>query len=201
MSLTGIINRLAPAQAMWGLHLIMPAGSTLDCVSSGVWDGELTLSDELDAERLEATEAEAPIHIFAPDKARDFSITLQISQLATGQPPITVIHQWMQDLGKSYYFLLGAIPLSTSQYILKTVEFSFSYTDTAADGSPLRATVTLSFAEDTVLAAAQKKQQEEEPEDGPKKKQKAKSPKAQKAKAPKKKKGWDLEGYIKRNNL
>lgn len=179
MSLTGIVNQLAPSQAMWGLHLIMPAGSSVDAVSSGIWDGKLTLSDELDAEQLDATEAEAPIHIFAPDKPRDFSITLQISQLATGQPPLVVIHQWMQDLGKSYYFLLGAVPLSTSQYILKSVEFSFSYADTSADGSPLRADVTLSFVEDTVLAAATEKQQEENPSDGASNAQKAKSPKAQ----------------------
>lgn len=206
MSLTNAINQLAPAQAMWGFHLILPAGSSVDAVSSGIWDGMLQLSDELDAEQLDATEAQAPIHIFAPDKPRDFSVTLQISQLATGQPPVVVIHQWMQDLGKSYYFFLGTIPLSTSQFILKSVEFSFNYSQTAADGSPLAASVTLSFAEDTVLAARTEKQQEEEPSDGPAKEQKAKSPKAQNAskaakKASSKSDDFNLKQFISDNNL
>lgn len=177
MSITSVIsqlNRLSPAQGMWGTHLLMPAGSTIaGIVSSGIWDGAQTLTAELDVEQQETTEAQNPLDVKGGDKPREFTINVQVSTLGTGQNPIVVYNSWHRDLGKSYYFFNGALPIDTSQYILQAVELHFTYLDTAADGSPLRADISLTFVEDTILAIASKEEKE------PSKNTKKKSPKAQ----------------------
>ncbi len=181
MSVTSVIsqlNRLAPAQGMWGKHLLMPAGSSIaGIVSSGIWDGAQQLTAELDVEQQETTEAQNPLDVKGGDKSREFTINVQVTTLGTGQNPIVVYNSWHRDLGKSYYFFNGALPIDTSQYILQTVELHFTYLDTAADGTPLRADISLTFVEDAILAVISKEEKEEKKD--PSKATKKKSPKAQ----------------------
>lgn len=191
MNLTAQLNRLSPAQAMWGPHLLMPAGATLGVVSSGIWNGILPFSAELDVEQQETTEAQNPLDVKGGDKPREFSIDIQVSTLATGQSPVTVYNAWQRDQGKSYYFFVGALPIDDSQYILREIEYSHTYFDTAADGSPIRADMRLTFVEDTILSIVSK--EEKEPSDAAKKK----SPKAQKAPVA----DFDLKKFVKANNL
>lgn len=175
MTITQKLNRLAPGQAMWGEHILMPAGSSLGIVSSGIWDGHLPYAAELDVEQQETTEAQNPLDVKGGDKPREFMINIQVSTLATGQNPVVVYNAWERDCGKSYYFFVGAVPIDTSQYILREVSLHISYADTAADGTPLRAEISLSFMEDSILAIVSKNEKE------PSKKTKKKSPKAQKS--------------------
>lgn len=176
-----ITNSLSFSQAMWGDLVIMPAGGLRGVKSAGILDGYLRLSSELDAEPIETTEAQNPLDVKGGDKPVEFTIQLEVSKLGTGSDPFSVVKQWQQEQGKSYLFFVGSKPLSTSQFILKSVEMFFTYEDTAADGSPLRCTLTLEFAEDTVLAVAQKEHKKEKPADGASKAAKKASPKAQRA--------------------
>lgn len=179
LNVTNMINGFSLSQAMWGPHLLMPAGGKLSILSSGIWDGYLLTSSEMDVEQLESTEAQNPLDVKGGDKPIEFAIQVEVSKLGTGSDPIVVSKQWKRSLGKSYLFFVGLLPLSTSQFILKSVELYFGYDDTASDGSPLRCTLALEFAEDTVLAVAQKKQEEEKSSDGASSAAKKASPKAQ----------------------
>lgn len=166
-------------QALWGDHILSPAGSIVSGFSSGIWDGNLRLSSELEVEQLESTEAQNPLDVKGGDKAQEFQIALQVSRLGTGANPVSVAKEWQKSLGKSNLFFVGGKPISTSQFILKQVDFGFSFEDTAVDGSPLRCDITLTFTEDTVLAVASKKQKDEKPSEGASSAAKKASPKAQ----------------------
>lgn len=159
MTLTSILNTAnsaAFAQCLWGLHLMCVPGSTLDIVGSGTWDGRLQYSTELDVEQELTTEAQNPLDVKGGDKPREFEIRVIAETLATGQDPLGVYKSWMRDLGKANYFFLGAMPLDRSMYILRKVEYRMVNADIAADGTPRRAEITLTFAEDTVLKVANK---------------------------------------------
>lgn len=176
-SITGLVNKYAFSQAMWGGHLLMPASSSrLGVVSSGIWDGVLRITSELDVVPLESTEAQNPLDVKGGDRPMEFSILVEVSKLGTGSDPIVVQKAWQRDLGKSYLFFVGALPISTSQFILTNVDFFFGYLDTATDGSPLRCDIALTFSEDTVLTIASKLQQTS---DGISKAAKKASPNAQ----------------------
>lgn len=180
-NVTNLLNGFSAAQAMWGAHLLRPAGGKLGVMSSGIWDGYLRLTSELDVEPLAVTEAQCPLDVKGGDKPLEFAIQLQVSKLGTGSEPLVVAQAWQRSLGRSYLFFVGALPISTSQFILKSVEMFFFYEDTAADGSPLRCDLVLEFVEDVVLAVASKKQKEEKPAKGASKAAKKASPKAQSA--------------------
>ena len=190
MSLTSQLNRFAPAQAMWGTHLLMPAGSKLGVVSSGIWNSRINYTAELDVEQQETTEAQNPLDVKGGDKPREFTIDTEVSTLGTGQSPVAVYNSWHRDLGKSHYFFVGLAPIDMSQYILKTIEYSHTYWDTSAYGTPIRADIRLTFVEDTVLSIISK--EEKEPSDATKKK----SPKSQAPGA-----DFDLKKFVKANNL
>lgn len=194
LNITNLINGLSLSQAMWGPHVLMPAGGKLGVVSSGIWDGYLRLTSELDAEQLETTEAQNTLDVKGGDKPLEFAIQVQVSKLGTGSEPLVVAQAWQRSLGKSYLFFVGALPISTSQFILKNVEMFFAYEDTAADGSPLRCDIVLEFSEDVVLAVANQRQKDEKPADGASKAAKKASPKAQSD-------GFDLKQFVKDNNL
>lgn len=178
-NVTNLLNGFALSQAMWGAHLLMPAGSKLGVLSSGIWDGYLRLTSELDAEQIETTEAQNPLDVKGGDKPKEFSIQLQVSKLGTGSDPLVVAQAWQRSLGQSHLFFVGALPISSSQFILKHVDMFFAYEDTAADGSPLRCDIGLEFVEDVVLAVASRTQKEEKPSEGASSAAKKASPKAQ----------------------
>lgn len=195
MNITAIANQFSVSQAMWGPHLLVPAGKTLaGHAASGIWDGALRLTSELEVEQLATTEAQNPLDVKGGDKPLEFTIGLQVSKLGSGADPVNVAKSWQRSLGKSYLFFVGALPISTSQFILRNVHFSFGYEDTATDGSPLRCDIVLDFTEDTVLATAAKEQREESPSEGASKPAKKSSPKAQSE-------GFNLAQFVKDNKL
>lgn len=150
MAILSTINSYSPAQAMWGLHLLMPPGK-YDEVSSGIWDGVITYSSEIDAEQQETTEAQNPIDQKGGDKQKSFSITVQVNKLATGQDPLLIYSLWVAEIGKCYPFFIGALPIDTSNYRLKSVGMSFQNADIAPDGAAFRIDINLDFEEDIIL--------------------------------------------------
>lgn len=164
------VNSIAPAQAMWGLHLLMPAGKSYGAISSGMWDGAITYTSEIDAEQQETTEAQNPLDVKGGDKQRSFSITVEVNKLATGQDPLTVHALWCTSIGKTAPFFLGTIPLDGSKYRLKSVNLNLQNAYFAPDGSVYRATIGLDFEEDTILRITSKGVEDTEDATGDKKK-------------------------------
>lgn len=164
MTITEILNTAnasALGQCFWGLHLMAVPGAALELVCSGTWDGNINYSTEIDAEQEETTEAQNPIYVKGGDKPREFEIRVIVETLATGQDPLGVYKAWMRDLGKSNYFFMGMLPIDRSMYILRRVQYYMVNADIAADGTPRRAEITLSFAEDTILKVANKEVKED----------------------------------------
>lgn len=159
MALLTKVNSVAPAQAMWGVHLFMPPGKSYDAVSSGTWDGKITLTNEIDAKQQETTEAQNPINKEDGDKQKSFTISVEVNKLATGQDPLTVHKFLCNSIGKKSYFFIGSIPIDTSYYFLKNVELRYSNIDIAPNGDPYRAEITLSFVEDVIMRVEQKNTQ------------------------------------------
>ncbi len=144
------LNALCPYTAMWGAYLLLPPGRA-NTASAGIWDGVLNYASELEAEQQETAEAQNPLEAKGGDKQKQFTISVQVNKYATGQNPVDVHQAWMRGLGKSNYFFVGALPISSSRFMLESVELHFSNRDIAADGSVYRADIHLSFVEDTLL--------------------------------------------------
>lgn len=162
MAVLSTVNALAPAQAMWGLHLFMPPGQTLDILSSGTWDGLINYKSEADAQQQTTTEAQNPINKEQEDKQKSFSIKIEVNKLASGLDPLTIHKSLCKSLGTKSHFFIGALPIDTSYYFLKSVELRFSNSDIAPDGTPFRADISLQFEEDVIMRVEQKKAKETE---------------------------------------
>mgnify|MGYP003297936748 CR=1 FL=1 len=158
MNISSIILAIAKAltgnrsttQAMWRKHLLMPAGGKKNPSGSGIWDGSINYAAELDIEQEETTEGQNPLDQKGGDKAKEFSISVQVNKIADGTDPLKTYKKWQDSLGKKGYFYIGKKPIDKSMYMLKQVDFSCSNTDFAADGMPYRADITLTFTEDVV---------------------------------------------------
>ncbi len=149
-TIAAALNKRSLATAMWRAHLLLPAGGKIAPMGSGTWDGTLTYTSELDIEQEETTEAQNPLDKKGGDVAKEFSIRVDVNKIADGSTPLVVYKGWQCDLGKKGYFFIGNIPIDSSMYILKQVEISFNNKDIAADGSPYRADIMLTFVEDVV---------------------------------------------------
>lgn len=150
----------------WGKHLLMPACARLDSIASGIWDGKLNITRELDIEEQSTTEAQNPLDEKGGDKPREFSITVMVFRNATGSSPLTVYHSWWKDLGKCNYFFQGIQPIDTSQYILKHIAIDCGVQDFDANGEMYRADITLDFVEDIILKIVSQKLKEEKSRKG-----------------------------------
>lgn len=144
------VSSPTPHTAIWGPYLLLPPGRA-SRVSAGIWDGKLNYASELEARQQEATEAQNPLETTGSDKQKRFSLAVQANKYATGQNPVDVHQAWLLSLGKSHWFLVGALPLSPSRFMLESVELHFSNRDIAADGSVYRADIHLGFIENTLL--------------------------------------------------
>lgn len=149
-NLAAAFNTRSHATAMWRTHLLFPAGGKIAPMGSGIWDGSLNYSSELDIEQEETTEGQNPLDKKGGELAKEFSIRVQVNKIADGTSPLATYKKWQDSLGKKGYFFIGGAPIDNSMYILKRVEISFSNVDIAADGSPYRADIMLSFVEDVV---------------------------------------------------
>lgn len=156
MSALTKINSLSPAQAMWGVHLFMRPGQKIDILSSGSWDGVITYKREIDAQQQTTTEAQNPINKSGEDRQKSFSINIEVNKLASGKDPLTVHKSLMKSLGKKSLFFIGALPIDSSYYFLKSVEVRYSNIDIAADGSVYRAFMVLEFVEDVIMRVEKK---------------------------------------------
>lgn len=192
MTILSAINSISPAQAMWGLHLLMPPGK-YDIASSGIWDGIITHTSELDIEQQDTTEAQNPLDVKGGDKQKSFSINVQVNKLATGQDPLSVYASWVRDIGKSYPFFIGAVPIDASVYRLQSVNLSFQNADIAPNGAAFRVDIALDFEENTILRVASKGVEENENEDRSTKKKTASNVGASKAAKDAEIKKWQKE--------
>lgn len=156
MAVISKINKLSPANAMWGDMALMPPGKAYGTASAGIWDGVFNYTAELDAEQQETTEAQNPLDVKGGDKQKGFSISVEVNKYATGQNPLAVYSRWIKALGKSSRFFIGTAPIDGSRYILKRVEIDFTNDDIAATGEPFRVFLSLEFIEDTILRISSK---------------------------------------------
>lgn len=153
MNILSSVSSPTPHTAMWGPYLLLPPGRA-NRASAGIWDGKLNFTSEREAGQQEAVEAQNPLEPKEGDKQKQFSLAVQVNKYATGQDPVDVHHAWMLSLGKSHWFFVGALPISSSRFMLEAVEFHFSNRDLAADGSVYRADLHLSFIENTLLRSS-----------------------------------------------
>lgn len=155
MSILSTVNTRNISTAFWGTHLLAPAGRNLSIFYAGTWDGVLNYTRESDIEQQETTEAQNPLDYKGADKEKSFSITVTVNKLATGHDPLSVYKDWARDLGKKSRFFVGLVPIDTSAYILQRVEMQYQNADIAVSGAAYRMTITLTFAEDTLLQTKQ----------------------------------------------
>lgn len=158
------VNSVSPHSAMWGLHLLTRAGSPVGKLSAGLWDGRFNFTRSSDAIAHETTEGQNPLEQRG-DETTEFSITVTAHALA-GLNPIAVYKSWCRDLGKSYYFFLGLLPVSRHLFILQNVNFRFRGRDCDKDGAPMIGEITLTFADDTVLGRVGKTVKDEDAKKG-----------------------------------
>lgn len=149
-SIAAALNARSQATAMWRTHLLLPAGGKIAPAGSGIWKGTLTYTSELNIEQEETTEGQNPLDNKGGDIPKEFFIQVEVNKIADGTNPLATYKKWQDSLGKKGYFFIGNTPIDTSMYILRQVEISFSNKDIAADGSPYRADIMLTFNEDVV---------------------------------------------------
>lgn len=183
------VNARSLAPAMWRTHLLLPAGGKIAPMGSGIWDGILNYSAGLDITQEETTEGQNPLDKKGGDKQKDFSIRVEVNKLADGTNPLLTYKHWQASLGKKGYFFVGNVPIDKSMYILKRVELSYANKDIAADGSPFRAEIILSFVEDVI----QKKVDAEIKEEQQKPAEKSKKTVSKSAKKAEKTATWDIK--------
>ncbi len=183
------INKTKHIAGFWGEHIFVAPGTGDGC-GAGIWDRTFQFHSELNVEQSESTEAQNPLMRRGGDRPKEFCITVQALKQATGQTPLEVYKSWMRSLGRKYPFFIGLIPINSSRYILRSVELHFVNKDIHASGEPYRATITLEFAEDTLLDVPNKDAEDDEPadKDGKSKKKSAKNVGAKKGE---KKRLWD----------